>query len=472
MSLLRRIERNQSMTQPASTPQDVASGPGVPPGERSTRLAELGLKRPIAPPIRDRFQELKERIQAKVIADLPPTIDPSNTEELRRTIEEIFETMLAQENVPIPRGEKQRLFQQVVAEILGLGPIEELLADDTITDVLVNGPHAVYIEREGRLEQTDIRFENDDHVLRIIDRIVSPLGRRIDESSPYVDARLPDGSRVNAIIPPLSLTGPTLSIRKFGTIPITAQKLVEFGTITPEALEFLKACVQGKISMVISGGTGSGKTTTLNVLSAYIPNEERILTIENAAELQLQQEHVVRMETRPPNVEGKGNVSMRDLVINSLRMRPDRIVVGECRGPEALDMLQAMNTGHDGSLTTAHSNSPRDTLSRLETMVLMAGMDLPLRAIREQIASALHLIVHQERMRDGSRKIINITEVQGMEGDVIVMQDIFMFEQTGLEAGRVIGTLRPTGIRPKFIEIIEAANIHLPPSIFGAGRRF
>jgi pilus assembly protein CpaF len=309
-------------------------------------------------------------------------------------------------------------------------------------------------------------------VTRIIDRIVSPLGRRIDESQPFVDARLPDGSRVNAVIPPLSLCGPILTIRKFARIPITASTLIELGTITDEALEFLKACVQAKLNMVISGGTGSGKTTTLNVFSAFIPNDERIITLESAAELQLQQSHVLTLETRPPNVEGKGEITMRQLVINSLRMRPDRIIVGECRGAEALDMLQAMNTGHDGSLTTAHSNSPRDTLARLETMVLMAGMDLPLRAIREQIASALNLIVHQERMRDGTRKITKITEVQGMEGDVIVMQDVFLFEQTGIEAGKVIGRLRPTGIRPKFMEVIEAANIHLPPTIFGMGRRF
>jgi len=308
--------------------------------------------------------------------------------------------------------------------------------------------------------------------LRIIDRIVSPLGRRIDESQPYVDARLPDGSRVNAVIPPLSLVGPILTIRKFARIPITAQTMMDIGSITPEALEFMKACVQAKLNIVISGGTGSGKTTTLNVMSAFIPSDERIITLENSAELQLQQEHVVTLETRPPNVEGRGEITMRQLVINSLRMRPDRIIVGECRGAEALDMLQAMNTGHDGSMTTAHSNSPRDTLARLETMVLMAGMDLPLRAIREQIASALHVVMHQERMRDGTRKITKITEVQGMEGDVIVMQDIFNFEQQGIEAGKVIGRLRSTGIRPKFMDIIEGANIHLPPTIFGVGRRF
>jgi pilus assembly protein CpaF len=307
--------------------------------------------------------------------------------------------------------------------------------------------------------------------MRIIDRIVSPLGRRIDESSPYVDARLPDGSRVNAIIPPLALNGPTLTIRKFSKTPLTIDDLIRFGSVTAEAIEFLKACVIARLNIIVSGGTGSGKTTFLNILSGFIPDDERIITVENAAELQLRQEHVVTLESRPPNIEGKGEVTIRDLVINCLRMRPDRIVVGECRGGEALDMLQAMNTGHDGSLTTAHANSPRDTLSRLETMVLMAGMDLPVRAIREQIASAVDVIIQQQRMQDGSRKIVNVTEVQGMEGDVIVMSDIFAFEQQGMEAGRVIGRLKPTGIRPKFVERIEAANIHLPAGIFGVSAR-
>jgi pilus assembly protein CpaF len=306
-------------------------------------------------------------------------------------------------------------------------------------------------------------------VLRIIDRIVAPLGRRIDEASPYVDARLPDGSRVNAVISPISLVGPVLTIRKFSRNPITLEQLIQFGSITQEALHFLKACVEARLNVVISGGTGSGKTTFLNILSSFIPGDERVVTIENAAELQLRQEHVVTLESRPPNIEGRGEITIRDLVVNSLRMRPDRIVVGECRAGEALDMLQAMNTGHDGSLTTAHSNSPRDTLSRLEVMCLMAGMDLPVRAIREQVASAIDGIVHQERLRDGSRKIVKVTEVQGMEGDIITMSDIFEFEQTGIEAGKVIGRVRPTGLRPKFIDKIEASGIHLPPSVFGIG---
>jgi pilus assembly protein CpaF len=307
--------------------------------------------------------------------------------------------------------------------------------------------------------------------MRIIDRIVAPLGRRIDEASPYVDARLPDGSRVNAVIPPISLVGPVLTIRKFAKSPITLEQLVQLGTITPEGLQFLKACVEAKLNIVISGGTGSGKTTLLNVLSQFIPGDERIITVENAAELQLRQEHVVTLESRPPNIEGRGEITIRQLVINCLRMRPDRIIVGEIRDEAALDMLQAMNTGHDGSMTTAHSNSPRDTLSRLETMVMMAGMELSIRAIREQIQSAIDLIVHEERMRDGSRKVVNITEVTGMEGDVITMTDIFVFDLTGYEGGKVIGRLRPTGLRPKFIDKIDAAGIHLPASIFGIGER-
>jgi pilus assembly protein CpaF len=464
MSLLRRIEKNQEV------PDEQAVE--ATPAERPTRLEDLRIRRAPVGPVRDTYSDLQHRIHDKLLAELDPKMDVSRTDEIRQTIEEMYDTLLQQENLILGRADRQRLLEQIVAEILGYGPIEPLLADDDLTEIMVNGPNAVYIERAGKVFKTDIKFEDDDHVLRIIDRIVSPLGRRIDESQPYVDARLPDGSRVNAVIPPLSLVGPILTIRKFARIPITAQTMVEIGSITPEALEFMKACVQSKLNIVISGGTGSGKTTTLNVMSAFIPSDQRIVTLENAAELQLQQEHVLVLETRPPNVEGRGEITMRQLVINSLRMRPDRIIVGECRGAEALDMLQAMNTGHDGSMTTAHSNSPRDTLARLETMVLMAGMDLPLRAIREQIASALHVVMHQERMRDGTRKITKITEVQGMEGDVIVMQDIFNFEQQGIEAGKVIGRLRPTGIRPKFMDIIEGANIHLPPTIFGVGRRF
>ena len=415
-------------------------------------------------------RELKDRVQEKLIAELDPNADVSDTQAVRRAMEDMYRSVLAEENVVLSGHERQRLFDWIVAEILGYGPIDPLLQDDSVTEIMVNGAHDVYVERDGRIEKTDVQFESDDHLLKIIERIVAPLGRRIDEGSPMVDARLPDGSRVNAIIPPLSLIGPVLTIRKFARIPYTAEDLVRFGTLTEEVLEFLKSCVEARLNIVVSGGTGSGKTTLLNVLSAFIPPDERIVTIEDAAELQLKQEHVVTLEARPPNIEGRGQVTIRQLVINALRMRPDRIVVGEVRGAEALDMLQAMNTGHDGSLTTAHSNSPRDTLRRIETMVLMAGMDLPLRAIREQIASAIDLVVHQERLKGGVRKVVSVTEVQGMEGDVIVMQDIFTFEQTGIRNGKVIGHLRPTGIRPKFVEKIEAANIHLPPQIFGFER--
>ncbi|MCK4693475.1 MAG: CpaF family protein [Anaerolineales bacterium] len=398
-------------------------------------------------------------------------MDISQTTEVRRTIEELFESILAEEKIVLSRPERRRLFEQIVAEILGLGPIQPLLADASITEIMVNGAKQIYVERGGKIYREPASFESDDHLMRIIDRIVAPLGRRIDESSPYVDARLTDGSRVNAVIPPISLVGPVLTIRKFSTDPITVQQLIDYGTITPESVEFLKACVVARINMIISGGTGSGKTTLLNVLSQYIPRDERIVTIENAAELQLRQEHVVTLESRPPNIEGRGEVTIQNLVVNSLRMRPDRIIVGEIRAEEALDMLQAMNTGHEGSMTTAHSNSPRDTLARIETMTLMAGMDLPIRAIREQISSALELVVHLERLRDGTRKVTNITEIQGMEGDVVTMTDLFVFEQTGFEEGRVIGRLRPTGLRPRFVDKIEASGIHLPASIFGVGER-
>jgi pilus assembly protein CpaF len=420
---------------------------------------------------RDAYSDLKNRIQQKLIAELDPTMDITRTSEVRLTIQEMFETMLQEEQIVLTKNEKRKLFEQIVAEILGYGPLEQFLSVDGITEIMVNGPKQIFIEREGKLSRVNASFENDEHLLRIIDRIVAPLGRRIDEGSPMVDARLPDGSRVNAIIPPISLVGPSLTIRIFSKIPFTVENLIEFGTVTREAVEFMKACVIAKINVIISGGTGSGKTTLLNIMSGFIPNDERIVTIENAAELQLRQEHVVTLESRPANVEGRGEVSIRDLVVNSLRMRPDRIVVGEVRGGEALDMLQAMNTGHDGSLTTAHANSPRDMLARMETMVLMAGMDLPHRAIREQMASAINLIVHQDRMRDGTRKVTSISEIQGMEGDVITMSEIFRFEQTGIENGKVIGRLRPTGLRPKFMYRIQEAGIMLPPSIFGIGTR-
>jgi pilus assembly protein CpaF len=469
VSLLKRIESGQA-GQPGGPAAPAA--PDARPGATS-RLGGIGARRPVTPgsPQRDTYYDLKTRVQNKLLAELDPSMDVSQTLEVRRTIEELFENILTEEKIVLSRPERRRLFEQIVAEILGLGPLEPLLAEDTITEIMVNGAKNIYIERSGKLYREPASFESDDHLMRIIDRIVAPLGRRIDESSPYVDARLPDGSRVNAIIPPVSLVGPTLTIRKFARNPITVEQLIDYGTITAESTEFLKACVISKINMIISGGTGSGKTTMLNVLSQYIPSDERIITIENAAELQLRQEHVVTLESRPPNIEGRGEVTIQNLVVNSLRMRPDRIIVGEIRDEAALDMLQAMNTGHDGSMTTAHSNSPRDTLSRIETMTLMAGMELPVRAIREQIASAIELVVHLERLRDGTRKVTHIAEIQGMEGDVITMTDIFVFEQTGLENGRVIGRLRPTGLRPKFMDKLEAGGIHLPASIFGVGER-
>ncbi len=465
MSLLKRIEQGQA-DQTQITPNDQGNG-------GATRVGGLG-SRKVAPPgavQRDTYYDLKTRVQNKLLAELDPSMDVSQTIEVRRTIEELYENILAEERIVLSRPERRRLFEQIVAEILGLGPIEPLLADETITEVMVNGAKNIYIERGGRIYRQSATFESNDHLMRIIDRIVAPLGRRIDESSPFVDARLPDGSRVNAVIPPISLVGPVLTIRKFAKNPITIEQLTEYGTIVPEVVEFLKACVIAKINMIISGGTGSGKTTLLNVLSQYIHPDERIVTIENAAELQLRQEHVVTLESRPPNIEGRGEVTIQNLVVNCLRMRPDRIIVGEIRAEESLDMLQAMNTGHEGSMTTAHSNSPRDTLSRIETMTLMAGMDLPIRAIREQISSALELVVHLERLRDGTRKVTHVAEIQGMEGDVITMTDIFIFEQTGLEDGRVIGRLRPTGLRPKFMDKFEASGIHLPASIFGVGER-
>ena len=417
-------------------------------------------------------RELKARVHQKVIAELDQNMDLDNTEEVRQRIRVLFDQLIDAENLVLTRAERERLFEEVTADIIGFGPIEPLLQEPSISEIMVNGPDRVYIEQKGKIRLTDVKFDDEDHVRRVIDRIVAPIGRRVDEASPLCDARLPDGSRVNIVIPPISLVGPVVTIRKFSKVPLGIDVLIRFGSLTPEVAEFLRACVLARLNIVVSGGTGSGKTTLLNVLSGFIPDDERIVTIEDAAELQLRQEHVVRLEARPPNIEGKGAVRIRDLVINALRMRPERIVVGECRGAEALDMLQAMNTGHDGSLTTGHANSPRDMLSRLETMVLMAGMDLPVRAIREQIASAIDLIIQQTRLRDGSRKITQITEVQGMEGDTIVLQDIFVFEQEGFEAGKIVGRIKPTGVRPKFMPKLEDAGLHLPPSVFGISERF
>src|SRR5215217_3086488 len=467
MSLLKRIEQGHSGNSSGQSASDNQSGEG-------SRLSSLQARRvnaPITSPQAGSYFDLKTRVQNKLLSELDPSMDVTRTDEVRRTIQDLFEQILAEENIVLSRPERARLFEQIAAEILGLGPLQPLLEDDTITEIMVNGAKNIYIERKGKIHRVPVTFENNDHVMRIIDRIVAPLGRRIDESSPYVDARLQDGSRVNAVIPPISLVGPVLTIRKFSRNPITVEQLIQFGSITQEATQFLKACVESRLNIVISGGTGSGKTTFLNVLSGFIPSDERILTIENAAELQLRQEHVVTLESRPPNIEGRGEITIRNLVVNALRMRPERIIVGEIRDEAALDMLQAMNTGHDGSMTTLHSNGPRDTLSRLETMTLMAGMDLPSRAIREQVSSAIDLVCHQERMRDGTRKVTNITEVQGMEGDVIVLQDVFIWEQSGVVDGHIQGRLRPTGVRPRFMDKIEASGINLPPSIFGIGER-
>ncbi|MFO7819280.1 MAG: CpaF family protein [Halanaerobacter sp.] len=420
----------------------------------------------------DPYRELKTDLHNRLIEKLDFDIfsDPEaqqENDELRENIKDTAKEVIENQDVAISPGERREIIQDIIDEIIGFGPINGLLEDPEVSEVMVNGPEQVYVERSGRLVLTDVKFRDDEHVIHIIEKIVSPLGRRIDESSPMVDARLPDGSRVNAIIPPLALNGPTITIRKFAEDPFTVDDLVGFGTFTEEMAQFLEACIEVRLNVVVSGGTGSGKTTTLNVLSSFIPGDERIITIEDAAELQLGQDHVVSLETRPPNVEGKGEITMRELVKNSLRMRPDRIVVGEVRGGEALDMLQAMNTGHDGSLTTGHANSPRDMLSRLETMVMMAGMELPVEAIRDQISSAVDLIVQQTRMKDGSRKVVKITEVQGMEGEIITLQDLFVFEKQGRdEEGNILGEFKATGIRPKFMDRFKESGLDLPSDLF------
>ncbi len=414
-------------------------------------------------------RELKNRVQHRLIQEIDAKALVNTremTDQQRAEIhEKIMESLSKEEGVP--PLEREAIAAELYAEIVGFGPIQSLLDDPEVSEVMVNAPDMVYVEKKGKLTLSGVSFASPAQVLQVIEKIVAPLGRRIDESSPMVDARLPDGSRVNAIIPPLALKGPSITIRKFAKKPITIDNLVEWGTLTKPMAMFLEACVKARLNVVVSGGTGSGKTTTLNVLSSFIPDDERIVTIEDAAELQMRQAHVVSLETRPANLEGKGEISIRHLVKNSLRMRPDRIVVGECRGGEALDMLQAMNTGHDGSLTTGHANSPRDMISRLETMVMMAGMELPVKAIREQIASAVDMIVQVSRLKDGTRKITHITEVQGMEGDVVVLQDIFLFRQTGLNPeGKVIGGHSATGIRPKFYEKLVEHGCELPDEVF------
>jgi pilus assembly protein CpaF len=414
------------------------------------------------------FEELKRHIHSKLVEklDLSRVSDLAG-DTLRREIRLVVERLCDTENPLLNRMERERLIDEVLDETFGFGPLEMLLKDPTISDILVNGPHKVYVERRGKLEKTDVKFRDSDHLLQIIDRIVSKVGRRVDETSPMVDARLPDGSRVNAIIPPLALDGPTLSIRRFGTNPLKLEDLLNYKAFTPEMAMLMEAAIKARLNIIISGGTGCGKTTLLNTLSSFIPPDERIVTIEDAAELQLQQDHIVRLETRPSNIEGKGEVTTRDLVRNALRMRPDRIIIGECRGAEALDMLQAMNTGHEGSLTTLHANAPRDAQARLETMIMMAGFELPIKAMRQQISSAVDLIIQANRLTGGPRKVTSITEVMNMEQDVIIMQDIFRFRQLGIDQnGRTYGQFEATGVRPSFMPRLEAKGIKLPSNMF------
>jgi pilus assembly protein CpaF len=415
----------------------------------------------------EEMQHLVLWVTDKLRASMENKIKLEPTPDTLQLVQDRFNILCQHANIDLPQEETKRLYQGVLGELVGLGPIDPFLKDESITEIMVNDTREVYVERKGKVSPTEARFLNDDHILKTIDKIIKPLGRTVDRKWPMVDARLPDGSRVNAIIPPCAIDGPSITIRKFSKQKLNMQDLINFGSITEDIAGFLEACVVSRLNILIAGGTGSGKTTLLNVLSSYIPDDERIVTIEDSAELQLHQSHVVRLETAPEEPDGTGKVTIRDLVINALRMRPERIIVGECRGGEALDMLQAMNTGHDGSLTTVHANTPRDTLARLETLVLMSGMDLPMTVVRRQIVSALDLIVQQARLRDGSRKVTHITEVQGLEGDTVVLQDIFIFEDQGEdEAGKVMGTLSPTGIRPKFSDRLTKHGFSLPPTMF------
>src|SRR4051794_31382542 len=455
MSLIQRVERAQQGADLPKAETEVVVPPPAPPTTTVRTPAREELLRGITLLLQ---QEVTRAFGS--VVDVGP-------EEIRGKIEGFVDGIIRRQGFAVTRDERLRLIDQMIDEIVGLGPLEGLLADPTITEIMVNGPTHIYIERRGKIERVDIAFLNDEHVRRIIERIITPLGRRIDESSPRVDARLPDGSRVNAVIAPLSLVGPVITIRKFAAEPFTVEDLIGFGTASAEMFDFLQACVMARLNIFVSGGTGSGKTTALNVLSSFIPADDRIVTIEDAAELQLRQPHVVTLEARPANLEGRGEITIRDLLRNALHMRPDRIIVGECRSGEALDMLQAMTTGHDGSLSTGHANSPNDMLRRLETMVLMTGYQMPLRAIREQIASAVDLIVHTARLKDGSRKVTNITEVYGIEDDEILTQDIFTFVQTDFRDGKIQGDLRPTGVRPTFMDQFKVNGVELPPGQFG-----
>lgn len=470
MSLLNRIQERTQLTEGAAEPGvDSTSQTQTviqPKVDIRSVFREPHKKETLSPEVQrkqDKHQELKNLIHKRILQEFKD----APVEEIIPKLDGMAIEIMKEDEQFRGSIDRKKVVEELMNDLTGFGPINPLLMDEDVSEVMVNGPAQVYCERKGKIELTSIMFRDDEHVMSIIEKIVAPLGRRIDESSPMVDARLPDGSRVNAIIPPLALRGPTITIRKFSKDPFQIGDLINFGTLNEEMAIFLEACVKARLNIFVSGGTGSGKTTTLNVLSNFIPHDERIITIEDAAELQLGQDHVVALESRPPNIEGKGSITIRDLVRNSLRMRPDRVVIGEVRGAEALDMLQAMNTGHDGSLATGHSNSARDMIARLETMVLLAGVELPVKAIREQIAGAIDVIIQQSRLKDGSRRITSITEVQGMEGDVIVLQDIFTYKQQGVnDDGKIIGRLVPTGVRPKFYERLEASGIHIPANVF------